>query len=48
MRFKPDLSGGEIVCDGFLNAYDFDFDANGELFAYDSDGERESSLHSKC
>jgi putative membrane-bound dehydrogenase-like protein len=44
MRLKPDLSGGEIVCDGFRNAYDFDFNANGELFAYDSDGERDVSL----
>lgn len=44
MRLKPDLSGGEIVCDGFRNAYDFDFDAAGELFAYDSDGERDVSL----
>jgi putative membrane-bound dehydrogenase-like protein len=44
MRLKPDLSGGEIVCDGFRNAYDFDFDASGELFAYDSDGERDVSL----
>lgn len=44
MRLKPDLSGGEVYCDGFRNAYDFDFDARGELFAYDSDGERDSSL----
>src|SRR5262249_18296753 len=44
LRLKPDLSGGEIVADGFRNAYDFDFDANGELFSYDSDGERESAL----
>lgn len=44
LRLKPDLTGGEIVCDGFRNAYDYDFDANGELFAYDSDGERDVSL----
>ncbi len=37
MRLKPDLSGGEIVADSFRNAYDFDFDAQGELFTYDSD-----------
>ncbi|MFN0051181.1 MAG: PVC-type heme-binding CxxCH protein [Planctomycetales bacterium] len=44
MRLKPDLSGGEILADGFRNAYDFDFDGQGELFTYDSDGEREISL----
>ncbi|MGQ0637577.1 MAG: PVC-type heme-binding CxxCH protein [Planctomycetaceae bacterium] len=44
LRLKPDLSGGEIVADGFRNAYDFDFDARGEMFAYDSDGERDVSL----
>lgn len=37
LRLKPDLSGGEIVADSFRNAYDFDFDAQGELFTYDSD-----------
>ena len=26
---KPDLAGGEIVADGFRNAYDFDFDPQG-------------------
>lgn len=44
LRLKPDLSGGEILADGFRNAYDFDFNAQGELFAYDSDGERDISL----
>lgn len=44
MRLKPDLSGGEILCDGFRNAYDFDFDAQGDLFAHDSDGESSLSL----
>ncbi|WP_197443771.1 PVC-type heme-binding CxxCH protein [Maioricimonas rarisocia] len=44
LRLKPDLSGGEIVCDGFRNAYDFDFGAAGDLFSFDSDGERDISL----
>jgi putative membrane-bound dehydrogenase-like protein len=44
LRLKPDLSGGEIFCDGLRNAYDFDFDMNGELLTYDSDGERDISL----
>lgn len=44
LRLKPDLSGGEIYCDGLRNAYDFDFDANGELLTHDSDGERDMSL----
>ncbi len=44
MRLKPDLSGGEILADGFRNAYDFDFGARGDLFTFDSDGERDVSL----
>ena len=44
MRFKPDMSGGEIVCDGMRNAYDFAFHSSGDVFTYDSDGEREVSL----
>ncbi|MCY2963123.1 MAG: HEAT repeat domain-containing protein [Planctomycetota bacterium] len=44
MRLKPELSGGEIVADGFRNAYDFDFDPQGEILSYDSDGERDISL----
>ena len=44
LRLKPDASGAEIVADCFRNAYDFDFNPQGELFAYDSDGEREISL----
>lgn len=44
LRLKPDLSGGEIIADGFRNAYDFDFDVRGELFAHDSDGERDIAL----
>jgi putative membrane-bound dehydrogenase-like protein len=44
MRLRPDLSGGEIFADCFRNAYDFDFDANGELFTYDSDENPDYSL----
>src|SRR5579872_4888967 len=44
LRLKPDVSGAEIIADCFRNAYDFDFDPQGEVFAYDSDGERDISL----
>lgn len=44
LRLKPDLSGGEIFADGFRNSYDFAFNAQGDVFAYDSDGERDVSL----
>lgn len=39
LRLAPDFGGSEIVCDGLRNAYDFDFNAAGEMFAYDSDAE---------
>ena len=44
MRLKPDLSGGEIVSDGLRNAYDFAFSEMGDVFTFDSDGERDVSL----
>ena len=44
MRLKPDLTGGEIYAHGMRNAYDFDFNHMGDLFTYDSDGERDISL----
>lgn len=44
LRLKPDLSGGEIYAHGFRNAYDFDFGALGDLYTFDSDDERDSSL----
>jgi putative membrane-bound dehydrogenase-like protein len=44
LRLTPDLSRGEIVADGLRNAYDFDFDSQGEILTYDSDGERDISL----
>lgn len=40
LRFPPDLKNSEIVADGFRNAYDMDFNPDGELFTFDSDNER--------
>ncbi len=44
MRFAPDLTSGEVLADGIRNAYDFDFSLSGDLFIFDSDGERDLSL----
>ncbi len=44
LRFTPDLKQSEIVADGFRNAYDMDFNRDGELFTFDSDNERCVSL----
>lgn len=44
LRLRPDLSGGEIVADGFRNAYDLDFSPTGDIFTFDSDGERDVTL----
>jgi putative heme-binding domain-containing protein len=44
LRFSPDLRTSEIVADGFRNAYRMDFNADGELFTFDSDNERCVSL----
>jgi len=44
LRFKPDLSGGELIADGFRNTYDFAFNGQGDIFTYDSDDERDISL----
>lgn len=44
LRLKPGLNGGEIFADGFRNAYDFDFNSRGDVFTFDSDGERAVSL----
>lgn len=44
MRLRPDLSSGEILSDGLRNAYDFAFNEVGDLFTFDSDGERDVSL----
>src|SRR5690606_12956125 len=43
-RLRPDLSGGEVLCDGMRNAYDFAFNPQGDVFTYDSDEERDVSL----
>jgi putative membrane-bound dehydrogenase-like protein len=43
-RLKPNLTGGEIVAHGMRNSYDFAFNSNGDVFAFDSDGERDVSL----
>jgi putative membrane-bound dehydrogenase-like protein len=44
LRLKPDLTQGEIYAHGFRNAYDFDFHDSGELFSFDSDGEKVTGL----
>jgi putative membrane-bound dehydrogenase-like protein len=44
LRFTPDLKASEVVADGFRNAYDMDFNLDGELFTFDSDNERCVSL----
>ncbi len=44
LRLKPDLSAAAVVAHGFRNAYDFDFHSHGDLFTFDSDGERDISL----
>ncbi|MDG1874494.1 MAG: hypothetical protein P8J27_11325, partial [Mariniblastus sp.] len=44
MRISPDWKEKQIYCHGFRNAYDFDFNSLGEVFVFDSDGERDISL----
>ena len=44
IRFKPGRPGREFFADGMRNAYDFAFNAAGDLFVFDSDAEREVSL----
>ncbi|MCI0639913.1 MAG: c-type cytochrome [Gemmataceae bacterium] len=44
LRFTPDVKESEIVAHGFRNPYAMDFNADGELFTYDSDNERCVSL----
>ena len=43
-RFAPDLTGGEVLAHGMRNAYDFAFHPSGDVFTYDSDGERDVTL----
>lgn len=40
LRISPDGKTIEAVCDGFRNAYSFDFNLDGEPFTFDSDNER--------
>jgi putative heme-binding domain-containing protein len=40
LRFSADLKATEILADGFRNPYGMDFNADGELFTFDSDNER--------
>ena len=43
-RISPDFRTREVIMDGMRNAYDFDFNSKGDIFVYDSDGERDVSL----
>lgn len=40
LRVSPEFKSSEIICDGFRNAYGFDWSLDGELYTYDSDNER--------
>jgi putative membrane-bound dehydrogenase-like protein len=44
VRFSPDGKQSEIVAHGFRNPYDLDFNAAGQLFTVDADGERDHHL----
>ncbi|MBC7854519.1 MAG: hypothetical protein IAF94_13880, partial [Pirellulaceae bacterium] len=44
LRFSPDGKNSEIFAHGFRNIYDLDFNAHGQLFTVDSDGERDHHL----
>lgn len=44
IRLRPDASSVEVLTNGLRNTYDFDFDARGEIFGFDSDGERDEGL----
>ncbi|MDP3849044.1 MAG: hypothetical protein Q8Q59_00965 [Luteolibacter sp.] len=44
VRISPDFSKIELVAGGFRNAYDFDFDAQGRVFTFDSDCESDYFL----
>lgn len=44
LRYTPDLRKSEVIAHGFRNPYDFDFNAQGEIFTYDSDCERDFFL----
>jgi putative membrane-bound dehydrogenase-like protein len=44
LRLPPEGGGCEAIAHGFRNPYDFDFNFAGDMFTYDSDGEREFLL----
>ena len=44
LRLPPDCKTCEVIADGFRNPYDFDFNADGEIFTYDSDVEADFFL----
>ncbi|MEM7455633.1 MAG: hypothetical protein AAF456_14870 [Planctomycetota bacterium] len=44
LRISPDFSERTVYVHGFRNAYDFDFNLDGEIVVFDSDGERDISL----
>jgi putative membrane-bound dehydrogenase-like protein len=44
LRLPPDCKGSEVIAHGFRNQYDFDINAVGDLFTYDSDVERDAFL----
>ena len=44
LRFSPDGQSRQIMADGFRNPYDFDFNAIGDIFTFDSDVERDYFL----
>ena len=44
VRISPDGKQQEVFAHGFRNPYDLDFNAQGQLFTVDSDGERDHHL----
>jgi len=44
LRIAPDGSASEVIAHGFRNAYDLAINKHGDLFTYDSDGERDHQL----
>src|SRR5205807_4258063 len=44
LRLARDGKKCEIIAEGFRNPYDFDFNAAGDMFTYDSDVEKDYML----
>ena len=40
LRYSPELKRPTVLCVGFRNPYDFDFNSSGQIYTYDSDCER--------